>query len=259
MKTFYSLLIFLLVALAPCIILYIALEGILFELSLFIFLGIWTYAYFYLDKFLLMVMNAREVMDSDEQNLFQKVKNTAYKSIEKTPSIYLYSGYKPNCFVFESRGDWVIVIEREFLSQLTGEQVESLVQFLFLLKKEGNSWLYTKILGIIIILHQITFIFLNKILMLSRSGFAFKILSVFTSLMLRPFVYPLEKLIRSKKDFLGGESLKPLKDLIEPSEVPLNTLMLGQLNGDVQLRKILVGYLESFPVLGRLKFDEKQI
>lgn len=259
MKTIYSITIFLLVAMLPCATLYIIFEGIFFEISLLLFLLVWGYAYFYLDKFLLMVLNAREVMDNDEQNLFQKVKNTAYKSIEKMPSIYLYSGHRPNCFVFESRGEWVIVIEREFLNQLTTEQLDALVQFLFLVKKDGHSWLYTKLLGIILLLHQFIFILLNKFLMLSRTSFVFKILSVFFSLMVRPFIYPLEKVISFERDFPGGESLRPLKDLMNLSEVPLNTLILGQLISDIQLRKILVGYLESFPILGRLKFDEKQI
>lgn len=117
---------------------------------LLIVLG-WTVTFLFLEKILLIYLGAREVIDTDEQKLFQRLKNEAYKSFEKVPKVYLYSGNSKRCFILQSRKNWNLVIERSFLKKLGDQEVEALIEFLFRYKKSNDSEVQVKAIGIMVI------------------------------------------------------------------------------------------------------------
>lgn len=114
----------------------------------------WSVVYIYFDKVVLMLLRAREIINTDEQALFQTLKNKAYKFHESTPKVYLYNSELENFFIFESRGSWCIVLSRKLLDYLSSEQTSALIEFAFRYKKTNMTKLKTKCLGLSI-LYQI--------------------------------------------------------------------------------------------------------
>lgn len=127
---------------------FIVFEGQVLKLSLILSFVVWTVLYTYTDKLVLIYLNAREVIDTDEQELFQRIKNEVYKTDLPSPRIYLYGGNSKNCFVTESRGSWSVVIDKKLLKSLSEEELEAFVKFLFQYKLKAAALLQTKVMGL---------------------------------------------------------------------------------------------------------------
>lgn len=206
-----------------------------------------------------MFINAREVIDTDEQLLFQNVKNVSYKSYEKLPSVYLYSGQKLNCFVFESRSEWAIVIERRLMDKLNSDQLESLVSFLYEYKKSNSAWYQTKAMGLCALIYSNVYFFLRNILFLNVDSKMFKVLSVFCIAMLRPLTGPIEKFARQGTVISVDENLKSIFYQLDKSGLSFSEFIVGHLMSDFQMKSLLLNYLESFPVLENFGFSNNEI
>jgi hypothetical protein len=258
MKALKSLTLFLFTSMVPCVSLYLLLDGLVFKVALGLYIIFWGLLYTYLDKILLMFINAREVIDTDEQLLFQNVKNVSYKTYEKRPCVYLYSGQKLNCFVFESRNEWAIVIERRLLDKLDNSQLESLVSFLYEYKKNNSAWYQTKAMGICALIYSNVYWILGNLLFLDPSSKLFKTLSVFTLAMLRPLTGPIESFAKNNKEISVDENLKSIFYQIDKSNLTFNEYILGHLMTNIQLRSLLLNYLESFPVMENFGFSKNE-
>lgn len=131
-----------------CAVAFMLFEGSALNLALVGCAVIWSLFYAYSDKIVLIYLNAREVIDTDRQELFQRIKNEVYKTGQSEPKVYIYSGRQGNCFVSESRGTWSIVLERGLLKQLSSDQLEALVNYLFKFRRMGNPLIQTKVMGL---------------------------------------------------------------------------------------------------------------
>lgn len=148
MKYFLSSFLYFLGVMLLGVICFIVFEGQILKASLILSFAMWTLLYTYTDKLVLIYLNAREVIDTDEQELFQRVKNEVYKTDLPIPKIYTYNGNSKNCFVTESRGTWSIVFEKNLLKNLTSEQLEALVKFTFQYKLKAAPLVQTKVMGL---------------------------------------------------------------------------------------------------------------
>lgn len=259
MKILNTLFFFLLTSIVPFVGLYLLFEGMTLRVFVVLYLFLWALLYSYLDKVLLVLLNAREVIDTDEHNLFQNVKNTSYKTYQKIPRVYVYSGQKLNCFVFESRGEWAIVIERSLIKKLDEVQLESLVAFLYEFKKSKYAWIQTKAIGFCALIYSSAYWGLQNIFFLKPNSKALKVLTIFLLLMLRPILGPVETLAKKELSFDVSENLKSLYFQLERSDLSFNEFMLGHLMSNINIRSLMVSYLESFPVLENLGFIENEI
>ena len=220
------------------------------------YLLVWGMIYYYIDKILLMILSAREVIDTDQQELFQCIKNESYKSFEKLPRVYLYSGLKKTCFIFESRAEWALVIERSLLKQMSLRELEALVEFLYKLKKEDFAWYQTKAMGVCLFLHRIVYWFLKNILFLKPNSKLYKSLAVFMLSMLRPLIYPIDALARTTFPITVKEEFKNVFFQLEPNDFSFENYIVEHYSHVISIKNLLLYYLESFPVLENCRFKD---
>ncbi len=259
MKTIQSLTLYIFTLIAPCTLIFLLASEFWLKIVLAVYMTLWGYMYIYIDKILLMILSAREVIDTDEQLLFQRLKSKSYKEQEKMPMVYLYSGHQPNCFLLQSSKNWSIVVEREVLSSMNSEQVEELINYVYEFKRTNNVWLLTKSLGLSVIFYRLIFFFLQNILFLNRKSNTFKILSVFLILLIRPLVFPFEKLNMLFKEVSAHHCLRAVSQELEDAKTTsFLRLLFGSLESELQLRKILISYLEGFSIFRKVKFYEEQ-
>tara|TARA_Y100000768_G_scaffold389043_1_gene391398 strand:- start:8904 stop:9662 length:759 start_codon:yes stop_codon:yes gene_type:complete len=95
-----------------------------------------------------MMLKAREIINTDEQELFQVIKNNSYRHHQALPKVYLYNSSVENFFIFESKKGWIIVLSRKLLEQLDREKKEDLVELAYQYKKSKITKLKTKCLGL---------------------------------------------------------------------------------------------------------------
>ncbi len=258
MKSIKFILLYILTALPPSIALYLLLEGLVLKVLLIGFLLLWGVVFTHLDKIILLFLNSREVIDTDEQSFFQALKNESYKSFENIPKVYLYSGGRESCFVLESRNEWIVVLERELIKKLTSEQEKALVEFLFDYKKTGRAWTQTKVMGLISLFYAVLYWTFKNIFFLRPNNVIFRSLSIFFINLMRPFTVVLECLIRKPRPVYVNDDLKPLVLQIEKNNFVYTDYLLGHLSDNLDTKSIIVRYLESFPVLENCRFYEAE-
>lgn len=117
----------------------------------------------YLDKFVLVYLNAREVIDTDEQRLFQKIKNEVYKTTTPIPKVYLCNASHQCCFILASRNSWSIVIDKNLLRKMSESELEMLTEFLFRFKAAGNPLIQTKVMGMSVLLLALIYAMIKNI------------------------------------------------------------------------------------------------
>lgn len=254
MNIFKSIIFFSIIALGPVLSFYLIFDGKTFQVSAFLFLLVWAAVYLHLDKFVLMLLKAREVVDSDHQELFQFVKNQAYKTKNKIPKIYLYSGQALKCFALESRSDWALVIDRKLLLSLDHGQMNSLVAFLFALKDKNVPFIQTKVMGIYLVFFHIIYWILRNIFFLSERGTLFKVLSVFIFGMMRPILYPLEFLATRTKEVNTSDELRAIVNQTKIKQLNYNDFVMAHLISNVSNEELLFRFIESFPIFENTRF-----
>ena len=235
-------------------IFFIVLEGNALKQVLAFYILVMFLVYSYLDKILLILLNAREVIGTDKHQLFQSIKNESYKTFKKEPQIYLYSGNKLNCFVLESRSEWVIVLERRILNQLNSQQVRSLVNYLYRFKGNGLGWYQTKAMGICALIYSLNFWIIQKVAFLNPKGTAYRILSIFSLMMVSPALVLLDYFAKKESEIISDQSLKAIVFQIEKKTFTVGEFLLGHLLPNFDSQKLLIDYLESFPVLENCRF-----
>lgn len=250
-----SIILYLAILAGLCVIPYVFIEGT----NLLIVLGIvalsWTVLYLYIEKILLFQLDAREVIDTDQQEFFQYLKNQSYTSTEKTPKVYLYSGSTMSCFVFESRHNWNIVLDRKLLQNLEIAHYESFVEFLFAYKKSGKVWLSTKAIGICCILfNTINFILVN-ILRLRPDSNKYKVLSVTALTFLRPLWGLIESIANRKNLVKVDRKLESIYlQTIEPQD-QFYEYMIGHVNDEISMKQKIISYIEGFSIMKNCEFN----
>lgn len=216
----------------------------------------WLIVLYFAEKLILLAFGAREIIDADNQLLFQALKGQTYRYHEKPPRVYLYTGHRLKCFVLEKFGGWSILLDRNLIKGLGKEQTEALVSYIILYKKSARGRVQTLGMGVLSVILKIIYGFWS----LFKIGTFLKIrnIGIFISLIM---VKPLIELIL----FLSKVNSKiecpyPLKsvyyqiddEVIHRSFINFMTYHLYQ---DVAVQDLIVEFLEEYPMLENCKFE----
>jgi len=247
--------IYILTSFIPLMLLYLGTQGLFRIILSLAFIFSWTLVFVFKDKFILLFLQAREIVGADSQMLFQSLKSETYRTRESFPSVYLYSGHRVKVFVLNARNGWSIVIDRKLLKSLNQEQVDALVSYLVEYKKNGQSELQTLGMGIATVSLRSIYWFWGKI-GLKTDGRAYKICVFISCLFVKPMIEIIYALTKSKtkiecRDALKSVYLQVDKAVLERSFIEF---MFLQLEENIKFSDIIIEYLESYPLLENCKF-----
>ena len=197
-------------------------------------------------------------MDTDEHVLFQALKNESYKKKIPTPKVYLYTGFEKKCFIFQSRSEWTIVLERSLLAVLNDAQKREFAGFVYLFKDTNMALVQTKVMGVCTLLFVSLQILLRRFFFLKPKSGVFKVLYVFLLGLIRPLILPIELLGKKTQPIRVGLDLKSIYNQLSFSSHGLNDYISLQVLSDVSHGELMIGYLEGFPVLENCRFDESE-
>jgi hypothetical protein len=116
--------------------------------------------FLFVDKFLLKVLNAKEIIETEKDEMYQLIKHQSFKNSVKSPKLFSYRGQIPKIFLLKGNRDYTLVFEESVFDQLSNEEVSSFVNFLLVNDRKGNSHL----LSVVYLLGVLTF----KIIFLIR-------------------------------------------------------------------------------------------
>jgi hypothetical protein len=241
--------------LALCVVPYVFFEGYNLIISTAIVVTSWSVLYLYIEKILLFQLDAREVIDTDQQELFQFLKNQSYTSSEKTPKVYLYSGSGLSCFVFESRNNWNIIIDRKLLNLIEVDQLESFVEFLFKYKKTGKVWLNTKAIGICCILFNFINWLLISLLRFNPKSNSYKVFSMTMLIFLRPFWSIVESIAKKRHPIKVNKKIESIYLQSLSKDEHFYDYLLGHVDNQKTVKKQIINYIEGFSVIRNCEFN----
>lgn len=230
----------------------------LFRYVLLVFtLVVWIIVFIYTDKFILLSLGAREIIDSDNQPLFQALKAQTYRFHEKTPRVYLYSGHRLKCFVLDAISGWSIVLDRNLIKDLDQEQIQSLITYLIDYKKSGFGKIQTIGMGVMSIILRGVYWIWEKIAINTETKL--HKIGVFISLVLiKPLFELVLKISKVHKKICGGYSLKSVIYQLDTDVVrrSFTEFMIYHLDTKYTLSELTIEFLEEFPVLENCYFKE---
>ena len=213
--------------------------------------------FWFSDRLILLSLGAREIIDADNQALFQSLKGQSYRYHEKAPKVYLYSGHRVKCFLVEKFGSWSIVLDRSLIKSLDKEQIEALVTYIIEYKKRGYGKIQTIGMGILAITLKFTYWFWS-LFAISPSSKIPKV-GIFVSLILiKPLIEFVIKLSKVNKKIEGTFPLKSIYMQVDLSvtERTFTEFMIYHLDKESSLSDLVVEFLEEYPMLENCSFEE---
>lgn len=239
----------------PMIFIFLIFDGVVRGVVFAVWFLMWSISYLYIDKVLLFLLGAIEIIDNDFQELFQQLKSETYKRFEKQPKIYLYSGKAQKCFVFESRGEWSVVLDRKLAAKLNATSIEALAEYLVSFKKTSAPWRMTKSLGLVVLTMGAIYSFWSKLLLISTNSKIFKIVSLFSLSLFRPYFDAILIFGRSTPELECDSALAPVIHTIRDINPDLNygQFIFDHLLENINPKSMIVHYMESFPVVENAK------
>lgn len=228
-------------------------DGVVLYAIIFAVLIGWFFIFKNLHKFILVFLGAREIIDTDHQELFQLIKSSVYGRESKTPKIYSYNGSFKNCFLLESASEWIIVLDKKLLSDASGDVLSDLVGFLFTYHQKGHAFLKSKVLGLLVLYYQFLFIIFKNVFILKPGSKSFRILTLFFVFLSRPVTLMLEKLLTKQHRVHAGENLKPLFLQCE-FKTTTEVFLDFHANKNPKINQFILDYVESFPILRECEF-----
>lgn len=231
-------------------------EGLLrLSLSLLLLICL-LLVFYYAEKLILLSFGAREIIDADNQVLFQALKGQTYRHREKQPKVYLYTGHRVKCFVFEKFGGWSILLDRSLLRGLSKEQVEALVFYIINYKKSGQAKVQTIGMGVLSVILKLVYWFwglfkFNSITKVSNIGI------FITLIMIKPLLELIISLSKIRTKVQSPLELKSIFYQIDEEVVKrsFTEFMIYHLEKDVTLQDLLVEFLEEYPMLENCEFE----
>lgn len=113
------------VSIFPVVALYLLLSTLLFKISLVIFGLTLLIAVIFADKLILEFLNARELSENENEQLYNITRRTSYILKMSTPKLYSYDGLITNCLISglsKDRGS--IIIDSKLSDLLTEKELE---------------------------------------------------------------------------------------------------------------------------------------
>lgn len=237
---------------------------LLFEgLTRNLILGVWVLLfgalYIFLDKVILYIIGAREIIDSDYQTLFQYIKSASYQNFENTPKVYVYSGFSLKAFVLNSRNEWSIVLDRKLMDQLSSEQIKYLINYLVKFNKTSIPWRQTKATGLNCFSIMIIYFFLRKVLFLDNNSYLFKVLAFFNLILLKPIFELIGYVGKSSKSKIKSHySLESIVNINKEMIIPISfsSYAFSHIQNEINTKEMLVKLIETLPVLELSQVEE---
>lgn len=119
--------------------LWISLSGAVFVVGCLFWLLFLVITVGYQDTVLLVLLGARELRSSDEKKFFEAASQQAYKLALKMPRLYFYNGTLERAFVFHTRFNISIVLNKELLEKASSEELNAICFELLLQVKKGMA------------------------------------------------------------------------------------------------------------------------
>lgn len=227
--------------------------GVTLYAIVFIVLVLWFLVFINLHKFILVFLGAREIIDTDHQELFQHIKSSVYERETKTPKVFSYNGSFKNCFLLESSSEWIIVLDKKLLNDVSADVLPDLVGFLFSYHQSGHAYLKSKILGLLVLYYQFLFFLFKSIFSLKVGSKSFRILTIFFVFLARPVTLIMESLLTKRHRIEAGANIKPLC-LQCASKTTTEVFLDFHSNVNPHINQFILDYVESFPVLRDCEF-----
>lgn len=98
----------------------------------------------YPDTLLLFLLGARELRSSDEKVFFEAASQEAYKLSVSMPRLYFYNGTLERAFVFQTRGDVSLVLNKGLLNKASKDELRAICFELLIQVKKGMAPKRTK-------------------------------------------------------------------------------------------------------------------
>jgi len=255
MKYFYSVALFLLIFGGPMALISLVFSGLSLVFTGLVLFLFFLFIYGNLHRFILMILGAKEIVDTEYHELFQVIKSKSYFFRTKTPRVYLYDGSFKNSFVFGSRSEWIILLDKKLIKSSNKAVMQELISSIFRYHISGQGYLKTKVLGSLILYHyfilQVTsYIFGEKKGTDLRKSFA-----IFFILLFRPLTLLFEFFMKKGKKVVVEEELRVL--YLQKVERDSTLLLSSCLtNKFMNIKKIITEYTESFPFLDSCEFNQ---
>jgi hypothetical protein len=221
----------------------------------FVLLGIWislfSATYLYLDKLILYLIGAREIIDSDYQTLFQYIKSSSYQNFESYPKVYVYSGFLMKAFVLNSRDEWTIVMDRKLMETLSSEQIKYLINYLVRYKKTNVPWRQTKSMGLNAFFILGIYTLLKKVMFLNVNSYMFKVLSFFLIILFKPIFELVAWTGRSKTTIGAHYSLESIVNINKEMSQPLNfsQYAFSHIQNNISTKEMIIKFIETIPTV----------
>lgn len=252
-----TIFLYLITSAIPLMMVYLGTGG-LFRISILSFMIIaWILVFIYIDKFILLFLGAREIIDADSQLLFQALKSETYRTHENLPSVYLYSGHRVKAFVLSSRDKWSIVLDRTLVKTLSQEQLEALVNYLIRYKKNGQSKVQTLGMGVSSVILKMNYWFWDLFGFKTTSKL-YRIGIFLACILIKPLIDIISKLTLNSEKIICQDSLKSIYLQVDQSVLNRSFLefMIFSLEDNNNFSEIVVEFLEGFPLLENCTFEE---
>lgn len=258
MRLIHSFILFIVTSIIPLILAYLIFGGALRMALVLGYLLVYLIVFQFSDKFILLFLDAREITEADNGQLFQTFKNNCYRSYVKLPKIYLYSGGRYNGFLLDNGSDWSVVIDRSMVENSDEQQLVALVDYLVKLKLTRSNWITTKAMGMAAMILKINYWIIEKIPFLKNSSKMYKVICFISLMFLKPLLEFMHWFVQSTKEIQCSEDLRPICHISSSSTrlEGFSELLTMHLLDKTYSKSLILVYLESYDIFKRCKFSE---
>lgn len=180
---------FLIVSLGPLPVPYTLLNIDAFNVISIIYIGVVLILFISVDKFLLKLLNAREVVETEKDEIYQMIKHESFKNSVKSPKLYSYRGQIPKILLLKGAKEYTLVFEEKIFDQLTSHEISSFVNFLLVNDRGNSSQLLSVCYLIGILLVKMVFGIRNLVFRVFKNDSFSKALFLTGIFFIKPFMY----------------------------------------------------------------------
>lgn len=242
----------------PVVVIYLVLPASILFFILVVYLISYTITFYYADKFILLFLGAREIIDADHKVLFQVIKGQCFRNFINMPKVYLYSGTRMKPFVLDHGNEWTILLDRNLIKEMDEEHLLSLIDFLIKIKNSGKARVQTKGMGMVAVILKLNYWFLENILLLNKETKIYRIICFISLVFVKPLLEFIFWVTSNKSYYLANDSLKSAYyECMESKRVNnFSEFIAMHLVEGINNNILIIDYLESFPIFENCKFGE---
>lgn len=180
---------FLIVSLGPLPVLYTLVNIEIFNVISVVYMSVIFILFASVDKFLLKLLNAREVIETEKDEIYQMIKHESFKNSVKSPKLYSYRGQIPKILLLKGAKEYTLVFEEKVFDQLTSQEISSFVNFLLVNDRENSSQLLSICYLIGVLLVKMVFGIRNLVFKIFKNDNFSKAIFLTGIFFIKPFLY----------------------------------------------------------------------